>query len=116
MGKAERLAAIRRLQKTSLASACHMNTIVPELVRRISAMGLQVSAHDAYTTARTRKRLGVSKPHVPHVNDALCIYAPSALAYQSERKMVVRASGRGERQMLRPTDKHSYRRGQGYRR
>ena len=111
MGKAERLAAIRRLQKTSLASASHMNIIVPALVKRITEIGLPVSTHDAYTTARTRKRLGVAKPHVPHVNDALCIYAPSALAFQSERKMVVRASGRGERQMLRPADKHSYRLG-----
>ena len=73
----------------------------------------RVTMHDAYTTAWTGRRLGVSKTHV---NDALCIGAPSALEYQPERKIVVRAAGRSDRQMLRPADRHGNPRGQDYRR
>ena len=111
-GKPARLAAVKRIRRSSLAGASQMNVIAPELLRRLTAMGLPVSTHDAYTTSWTRKRLGLPKTHV---NDALCLGAPDALAYLPDRKTVVRSVGHGDRQMLRPADRHGNPRGQGYR-
>ena len=111
-GRPERLAAIRRIQRTALADASQMNIIVPELLRRLVAMGLLVVEYDAYTTSWNRKKFGVPKTHV---NDALCVGAPEALVSVPERKMLVQSVGRGDRQMLRPADRHGNPRGQGYR-
>ena len=108
-----RLAAIRRTQRASLADATQTNIIVPEPLRRLENMGLPTSTHDAYTTSWTRRRLEVPKTHV---NDALCVGVPDALAYLPERKTVVRSVGHGDRQMLRPSDRHGNPRGRGYRR
>ena len=69
----DRLRAVRRLQGQALASATHMNMIVPELVCRLEATGLTVAEHDSYTTSWTRRRLEVPKTHA---NDALCLGAP----------------------------------------
>ncbi len=107
-----RLAAIRAIRRAPLAGATQMNIIVPELLRRLEAMDMPVSAHDAYTTSWTRRRLGVTKTHV---NDALCVGAPDALAYLPECKTVARSTGHGDRQMLRPPDRHGNPRGRGYR-
>ena len=107
-----RLAAVRRIQHASLAGASQMNIIVPELLRRLEAMGLPAAEHDAYTTSWNRKTTGVPKTHV---NDALCVGHPDCLAYLPLVKAVVRSVGRGDRQMLRPSDKHGNPRGQGYR-
>ena len=111
-GRPARLAALRRIQRAPLADASQMNVIVPELLRRIERLGLPVSTHDAYTTSWTRRRLGVTKTHV---NDALCIGAPDASVYLPDRKTVVRSVGHGDRQMLRPADRHGNPRGRGYR-
>ena len=111
-GDPERLAAIRRIQEASLSGAAHLNVIVPELLRRLRATGVPVTAHDSYTTSWTRNRLGVPKTHV---NDALCLGAPASLEGISDRKLVVRATGHGDRQILRTPDRHGNPRGQGYR-
>ena len=108
----ERLTSIRNIRRAPLAGASQMNIIVPELLRRLEAMGLPVAEHDAYTTSWTRKRLGVPKTHV---NDALCIGTPNALTYLPAIKTVVKSVGHGDRQMLRPSDRHGNPRGQGYR-
>ena len=110
--KPARLEAVRRLQRRKLADASQMNIIVPELLRRLEAMRLPASTHDAYTTSWTRKRLGIPKTHA---NDALCVGVPETLVYAPKRKIVVQASGHGDRQMLRPADRHGNPRGQGYR-
>ncbi len=107
-----RLAAIRSIRRASLVGATQMNIIVPELLRRLEQMELPTAEYDAYTTSWTRKRLGVLKTHV---NDALCIGAPDDIQIQSPLKTVVRSSGHGDRQMLRPSDRHGNPRGQGYR-
>ena len=107
-----RLAAIRSIRRAPLAGATQMNIIVPELMRRIEAIGMLTAEYDAYTTSWTRRKLGVSKTHV---NDALCVGAPDALVYLPERKTVIRSTGRGDRQMLKPSDRHGNPRGQGYR-
>ena len=111
-GDPDRLAAIRRIQGKSLAGAAHLNVIVPELLRRLRALGPAVTTHDAYTTSWNRNRLGVPKTHV---NDALCLGAPARLEGIPDRKLVVRATGHGDRQMLRPPDRHGNPRGRGYR-
>ena len=111
-GSPTRLAAIRRTQRAALAGASQMNIIVPGLIRRLEAMGLLVAQYDAYTTSWNRKRLGVPKTHV---NDALCVGRAQALVNVPERKTLVQSVGRGDRQMLRPADRHGNPRGQGYR-
>ena len=107
-----RLAAVRRIQRAGLADASQMNIIVPELLRRLEQMGMPVTSHDAYTTSWTRSRLEVPKTHV---NDALCVGVPDSLVYLPSRKVLVRAVGHGDRQMLRPADRHGNPRGQRYR-
>ena len=111
-GDPERLAAIRRIQGASLSGAAHLNVIVPELLRRLRTLGPAVTTHDAYTTSWTRNRLGVPKTHV---NDALCLGAPARLEGVPDRKLVARATGHGDRQMLRPADRHGNPRGRSYR-
>ena len=111
-GKSKRLAQVKAVMRSRLADASQMNIIVPALIGRIEQMGLPVSTHDAYTTSWTRNRLGIPKTHV---NDALCIGAPDALGVVPERKTLIRATGHGDRQMLRPPDRHGNPRGQGYR-
>ena len=107
-----RLAAVKRNQRASLAGASQMNIIVPELLRRLEAMDMPTAEYDAYTTSWTRRRLGVPKTHV---NDALCVGNPDGLAYLPVMKTVGKSVGRGDRQMLRPADRHGNPRGQGYR-
>ena len=107
-----RLAVIRRIQQSSLAGAAHLNIILPELLRRLRDTGLSVSAHDAYTTSWTRRRLGVSKTHA---NDALCLGSPESVAFLPNQTLVAQATGHGDRQMLRPPDRHGNPRGRGYR-
>ena len=108
----EELAAIRRIRRSSLADASQMNIIVPRLIAVIEDMRLPTVGHDAYTTSWTRKRLGVSKTHV---NDALCVGAPDSMVNIPERKILAQSVGHGDRQMLRPADRHGNPRGQGYR-
>ncbi len=111
-GKPIRLAAVRRLTRSRLTDASQMNIIVPALIGRVERMGLPVSIHDAYTTSWTRNRLSIAKTHV---NDALCIGVPKGLTHAPNNKTLVRAVGHGDRQMLRPADRHGNPRGKGYR-
>ena len=111
-GKPKRLAQVKAVMRSRLTDASQMNIIIPALIGRVEQMGLPVSTHDAYTTSWTRNRLEIPKTHV---NDALCIGAPTTLTHIPNRKTLVRATGRGDRQMLRPPDRHGNPRGQGYR-
>ena len=108
----DRLVVVRRVQGSSLTGAAHMNVILPTLLQRLRETGLTVSKHDAYTTSWTRRRLGVKKTHV---NDALCLGSPTTVERIPATKIVVSATGRGDRQMLRPPDRHGNPRGAGYR-
>lgn len=111
-GQPARLAAIRRVQRAPLADASQMNIIVPALIRAIEDVGLPVGEYAAYTTSWTRRRLGVPKTHV---NDALCVGVPDAITFVPTHRTLVQAVGHGDRQMLRPADKHGNPRGQSYR-
>lgn len=107
-----RLAEVCRIQQSSLAGAAHLNVILPELLRRLEDTGLSVSAHDSYTTSWTRRKLGLTKTHE---NDALCLGSPESIALLPNQTLVVQATGHGDRQMLRPPDRHGNPRGRGYR-
>ena len=111
-GKPASQVKVNAVMRNRLADASQMNIIAPALIGKVEQMGLPVSTHDAYTTSWTRNRLGIPKSHV---NDALCIGAPDAVGIIPERKTLVRAAGHGDRQMLRPPDRHGNPRGQGYR-
>ena len=111
-GRPARLAAIRRIQQSSLSGAAHLNVILPELLRRLRETRIAVSAHDSYTTSWTRRRLGLAKTHA---NDALCLGSPGRLRLMPKHTLVVQATGHGDRQMLRPPDRHGNPRGRGYR-
>ncbi len=106
------LAAVRGVMRSRLADASQMNIIVPVLLNILEDMGLPVAKYDAYTTSWTRCRLDVRKTHV---NDALCIGAPGTITLIPDQKVVAIATGHGDRQMLRPPDRHGNPRGQGYR-
>ena len=110
--KPARLAATRRIQRSSLSGAAHLNVILPELLRRLRAEGYSVSAHDAYTTSWTRGKLGIPKTHAL---DALCLGSPESVAPLPHNSFVIQATGHGDRQMLRPPDRHGNPRGQQYR-
>ena len=106
-----RLAAIRQIQQSSLSGAAHLNIILPELLKRLRTEGYSVSGHDSYTTSFTRRKLGLSKTHA---NDALCLGSPGELGLLPHHTFVIQATGHGDRQMLRPPDRHGNPRGRGY--
>ena len=107
-----RLAEIRRIQKAPLSGAVHLNIILPELLRRLRTEGYDVSAYDSYTTSYTCRKLGIPKTHA---NDALCLGSPGKFGLMPHYTLVIQATGHGDRQMLRPPDRHGNPRGQGYR-
>ncbi len=107
-----KLRAIGRIRRAPLAGAAQMNVIIPTLINRLEDLGFAVSRQDSYTTSWTRGRLGVPKTRV---NDALCLGKPMSINLLPERMLIAQAVGHGDRQMLRPTDKHGNPRGRGYR-
>ena len=53
----------KRLKRSSLASATHMNTVLPALIEDLRATGLQVYLTDAASVSWTRQQLNVRKTH-----------------------------------------------------
>ena len=52
-----------RLQRSSLASAAHINAVLPALIRDLRTTGLPVQLTDAASASWTRQQLGVRKTH-----------------------------------------------------
>ena len=52
-----------RLQRSSLASATHINAVLPTLIRELRANGLPLTLTDAASVSWTRQRLGIRKTH-----------------------------------------------------
>ena len=52
-----------RLQRSSLASATHMNAVLPALIRDLHTTGLPVQFTDAASVSWARQQLGVPKTH-----------------------------------------------------
>ena len=93
----DRLKRVRQQLKKPMASATHMNQLVPLLQTALDNTGLPVTETDAVSTAHTRNELGIPKSHV---NDALCLAEPLKVNNLPERLTLINAVGHGKRQML----------------
>ena len=99
----KKLRRVLRQVKQTLASAAHMNRLMPLLITRLKNDVLSTIEHDAVTTAHTRYRLGIQKTHV---NDAACLGEPSAISNVPDTIHVIEAVGHGRRRMLWSSSKH----------
>ena len=98
-----RLLRIQTQLKKPMASATHLNQLIPLLRTTLTETGLPVAETDAITTAYTRMVLGIPKTHV---NDALSLGEPLGVNNLPERITLIKAIGHGSRQMLTPPSKH----------
>ena len=99
----DRLKQVQQQLKKPMASATHMNQLIPLLRTALCKTGLPLTETDAVTTAYTRKQLGVPKTHV---NDALCLAGPLRVNNLPERITIIQAVGHGNRQMLKAPSKY----------
>ena len=99
----QKLRSVVRQLKQPLASAAHMNRLMPLLMARLQSDEFPVIEHDAITTAHTRHRLGIQKTHV---NDAACLGEPSSIANIPGTVHVIEAVGCGRRRMLSQASKY----------
>ena len=99
----DRLGKVRAQLKKPLASATHMNQLMPLLTRALEAFGLPLLQTDAVTTAYTRRVLEIRKTHA---NDAACLGEPKSVMNIPETVQTVESTGHGNRQMLTYLSKH----------
>ena len=95
----QRLADIKAQLQKPLASAAHMNVIIPELLRRLCQQGHHVTEHDAAQTAANRQTLNVKKDH--HI-DAAVLGEPTTLRGVPNHILSIKAIGRGQRKRIVP--------------
>ena len=95
----QRLADIEAQLQKPLASAAHMNVIIPELLRRLRQQGHHVTEHDAAQTAANRQMLNVEKDH--HI-DAAVLGEPATLRGVPGHILSIKAVGRGQRKRIMP--------------
>ena len=95
----QRLADIKAQIQKPLASAAHMNVIIPELLRRLCQRGHHVTEHDAAQTAANRQTLNVKKDH--HI-DAAVLGEPATLRGIPSHILSIKAIGRGQRKRIMP--------------
>ena len=95
----QRLADIKAQLQKPLASAAHMNVIIPELRRRLCQQGHHVTEHDAAQTAANRQTLNVKKDH--HI-DAAVLGEPTTLRGVPNHILSIKAIGRGQRKRIMP--------------
>ena len=95
----QRLADIKAQLQKPLASAAHMNVIIPELLRRLCQQGHHVTEHDAAQTAANRQTLNVKKDH--HI-DAAVLGEPATLRGVPNHILSIKAIGRGQRKRIMP--------------
>ena len=98
-----RLSRLRAQLKKPLASATHMNQLMPLLIQELEASRLPLLQTDAVTTAYTRKILGIEKTHA---NDAACLGEPAQVMNIPETVHTLESVGHGRRQMLWPPNKY----------
>ena len=107
----KKLAAVNAKLGMDLASATHMNIILPNLLKELRQDGWNVTEHSAATTAAGRQVCGIDKSH--HGDAAVTGY-PAKLNRMPDRPITIKATGRGNRQRIMP-DRHGTPRGKGYR-
>ena len=95
----QRLADIKTQLQKPLASAAHMNIIIPALLNRLRQQGVPVTEHDAAQTAASRQMLNVEKDH--HI-DAAVLGEPTTLRGVPNHILSIKAIGRGQRKRIMP--------------
>ena len=95
----QRLADIKAQLQKPLASAAHMNVIIPALLNRLRQEGHHVTEHDAAQTAANRQTLNVKKDH--HI-DAAVLGEPATLRGVPNHILSIKAIGRGQRKRIMP--------------
>ena len=95
----QRLANIEAQLQKPLASAAHMNVIIPALLNRLRQQGVPVTEHDAAQTAANRQTLNVEKDH--HI-DAAVLGEPTTLRSVPSHILSIKAIGRGQRKRIMP--------------
>ena len=95
----QRLADIKAQLQKPLASAAHMNVIIPALLNRLRQQGNHVMEHDAAQTAANRQTLNVDKDH--HI-DAAVLGEPATLRGVPNHILSIKAVGRGQRKRIMP--------------
>ena len=95
----QRLADIEAQLQKPLASAAHMNVIIPALLNRLRQQGVPVTEHDAAQTAANRQTLNVEKDH--HI-DAAVLGEPTTLRSVPSHILSIKAIGRGQRKRIMP--------------
>ena len=95
----QRLADIEAQLQKPLASAAHMNVIIPALLNRLRQQGVPVTKHDAAQTAANRQTLNVEKDH--HI-DAAVLGEPTTLRRVPSHILSIKAIGRGQRKRIMP--------------
>ena len=108
----KKIAEIKAKLGQNLASAAHLNVILPRLLQELATAGWRVVEHSAATTAAGRRMCGIEKSH--H-GDAAVTGCPTRLRYMPSEPIKIEATGRGSYQRAMP-DKHGTPRGKGYRR
>ena len=98
----QRLADIKAQLQKPLASAAHMNVIIPALLNELRQQGLSVTEHDAAQTAANRQTLELPKDH--HI-DAAVLGEPETIHGVPSHILSIKATGRGQRKRIIP-DKH----------
>ena len=96
----QRLADIEAQLQKPLASAAHMNVIIPErCYNRLRQQGHHVTEHDAAQTVANRQMLNVKKDH--HI-DAAVLGEPATLRGVPSHILSIKAVGRGQRKRIMP--------------
>ena len=103
------LARIRAQLKKPLASATHLNVIIPSLLRHLKGEGHAVREWDAAATAANRKLHRIDKSHT---NDAALLGYCTAVT-NLPAPLVFKATGHGRRQRMTP-DKYGTPRGKAW--
>ena len=95
----QRLADVEAQLQKRLASAAHMNVIIPTLLNRLRQQRHHVTEHDAAQTAANRQTLNVEKDH--HI-DAAVLGEPATLRGVASHILSIKAVGRGQRKRIMP--------------
>ena len=95
----QRLVEIEAQLQKPLASAAHMNVIIPDLLRNLRQHGHHVTEHDAAQTAANRQTLNMEKDH--HI-DAAVLGEPPTLRSVPSQILSIKAVGHGQRKRIMP--------------
>ncbi|NEP40748.1 MAG: HNH endonuclease, partial [Okeania sp. SIO2H7] len=107
--KPKLLAILEKQRKQPLADAAAVNATRWKLKEVLESIGLPVEVGSGGLTKFNRRRLGISKSHW---SDAACVgkSTPNSLNIKGYQPLLIKAMGRGTRQMVN-SDKYGFPRG-----